>query len=113
MARFGLFCVLAALSSASASTTQDALLTREATLRAPLPPRWAAPALVLPTDPSLWYSPFHWLVTPSSATTVNTGSIVRTLFSGSFVNLTFNVSLMVDPPSQVREACGVRRHART
>jgi hypothetical protein len=47
------------------------------------------------------YSPYAWAVTSASASTINSASSFRTLFSGSFLNLTFDVSSMVVPASQL------------
>ena len=62
----------------------------------------AASALrVAPSDPSFYFSPYGWLVSPSNASTINTGSYFRVLFTGDTATLTFDVSQMVSPPSQV------------
>ena len=61
----------------------------------------AAAQILPPSDPSFFFSPYQWLVNGSSATTLNTGSYFRLMFTGNFVNLTFDVSLMVAPPSQL------------
>ena len=52
-------------------------------------------------DSNLYYSPFAWQVSKTSATTVNTGAYVRFLFNGTFLNFRFNVSHMVTPGSEV------------
>jgi hypothetical protein len=69
----------------------------------PLPSASASAAtLITPDNVNLTYSPYHWFVNGSaSATTMNTGSYIRTLFTGNSVNITFNVSRMVSPPSQL------------
>ena len=56
---------------------------------------------VAPNDPSLFYSPYGWNTSSTAATTANTGSYMRCLFTGGAVNLTSDVSSMVSPPSQV------------
>lgn len=61
----------------------------------------ASPMLRAPNDPAIWYSPYQWSVGPSTATTLNTGATLRVLFSGTFLNLTYDVSAMVSPPSQL------------
>ena len=57
---------------------------------------------VSPSDPSITYSPFNWLVEPNSSTTINAGAYFRTLFTGDTVTLHFNVSQMISIPSQLR-----------
>jgi lysophospholipase L1-like esterase len=54
-----------------------------------------------PNDPNLYYSPYQWLVTADSASTINSASYVRFIFSGSFLNFTFDTSNMVTPASEV------------
>ena len=62
----------------------------------------AAPRLHLaPSDPTITYSPYVWLVNGSTATTLNTGAAFRVLFTGDSLNLTFDTSLMVAPASQL------------
>ena len=56
---------------------------------------------IAPDDPGLFYSPYGWRVTAASATTANSGSYLRCLFSGNAANLTFDVARMVSPPSQL------------
>jgi hypothetical protein len=56
---------------------------------------------IAPSNSSLYFSPYTWNVTDGAATTVNTGAYMRTLFSGNSVALTFDVSAMVSPPSQI------------
>ena len=58
-------------------------------------------ALHAPNDPAIWYSPYQWALSSTSATTLNTGATLRVLFSGTFLNLTYDVSQMVSPPSQL------------
>jgi lysophospholipase L1-like esterase len=52
-------------------------------------------------DPNIYYSPYQWLVNENSASTINSASYVRFMFSGSFLNFTFDVSNMVSPISEV------------
>ena len=54
-----------------------------------------------PNDPTLTYSPYQWLVNGSTATTLNTGANFRVLFTGDSLNITFDTSLMVAPPTQL------------
>lgn len=54
-----------------------------------------------PDDPNLYYSPFAWHITSASAATINSGSYVKFLASGSFLNFKFDVSQMVTPASEV------------
>ena len=61
----------------------------------------AAPLHVAPSDPNITYSPYAWLVNGSTATTLNTGANFRVLFTGDSLNLTFDTTLMVSPPSQL------------
>ena len=61
----------------------------------------SAPVTVSPTDGSLYFSPYGWLVTPASASTIQAGAYMKVLFSGNSVTLTFDVSNMVTPVSQV------------
>ncbi len=63
--------------------------------------RYAAPIAVAPTDPALSYSAYHWQITAGAATTVNPGASFRCLFAGTVLTLTFNISMMVSPPSQL------------
>ena len=52
-------------------------------------------------DPNLYYSPYAWQVNDNSASTINSASYVRFLFSGSSLSFLFDVSTMVDPTSEV------------
>lgn len=54
-----------------------------------------------PNDAAITYSPYTWSVTALNASTLNTASSFRTLFSGSFMNVTFDTSEMVTPASQL------------
>ena len=45
----------------------------------------------------------------ANASTINTGSYMRVLFSGNTASLAFDVSNMVSPPSQIVRAVGVSR----
>ena len=54
-----------------------------------------------PSDANLTYSPYAWLVNGSSATTLNTGANFRLLFTGNSLNITFDVTMMVSPASQL------------
>lgn len=54
-----------------------------------------------PNHAAITYSPYAWSVTEEAATTLNTASSFRTLFSGSFMNVTFDTSEMVTPASQL------------
>ena len=56
---------------------------------------------VLPNDPALRFSPYNWLVTDASASTINAGAYFKCIFQGDSANLTFDVSQMVTPPSQI------------
>lgn len=47
------------------------------------------------------YSPYNWLVTSGSAKTINGGAYFRTLFTGTACTLTFDLSNMVTPASQI------------
>ena len=54
-----------------------------------------------PNDPNILYSPYNWLVGPSSAKTANAGAYLRTCIAGapSSLSATFNMASMnvVDP----------------
>ena len=52
-------------------------------------------------DPNIYYSPYNWHVSPTSAATINAGAYVRFLVSGSFLRLQFDVSHMVTPASEI------------
>ena len=54
-----------------------------------------------PNDANLYYSPFNWHITQSSAATINSAAYVRFLFSGTFLNFNFDVSQMVTPVSEI------------
>ena len=54
-----------------------------------------------PSDANLTYSPYAWLVNGSTATTLNTGANFRLLFTGNSLNITFDVTMMVSPASQL------------
>lgn len=54
-----------------------------------------------PNDPNVYYSPFAWNVTDTSAATINSASYVKFLVSGTFLNFNFDVSQMVTPVSMV------------
>lgn len=58
------------------------------------------PLRVAPGDPSLFFSPYNWLVNGSAASTINAGAYFKCLFQGAWANLSFDVTQMVDPPSQ-------------
>ncbi|MCX7382488.1 MAG: SGNH/GDSL hydrolase family protein [Alphaproteobacteria bacterium] len=58
-------------------------------------------ARLAPNDAAMLYSPFGWNVQAASATTANAGSGFRTLFTGVICVLTFDVSGMVTPASQL------------
>ncbi|MGI3777961.1 MAG: hypothetical protein ACRYGC_11785 [Janthinobacterium lividum] len=66
---------------------------------------WAAPAgaqtVVGPADPGLLYSPYNWAVGARSATTINPGAYLRTLFGGASVAATFDVAHDAAPLSEV------------
>lgn len=57
--------------------------------------------LYAPDDASLYYSPFAWQVTSQAASTVNSGSYIKFLCSGTVLNFHFDVSNMASPPSQI------------
>jgi len=57
--------------------------------------------LAAPNDPGLVYSPYNWLVTHSSAQTVNSGAYVKSLFAGDNATLLFDVSQQSAVPSRV------------
>lgn len=59
------------------------------------------PIHLLPNDPTIYFSPYAWALSPSNATTVNTGSYFKTLFTGNAINVTFDVAEMVNPVSQI------------
>ena len=61
----------------------------------------SAQVVISPNDPALFYSPYHWQISDAAATSMNTGSYIRVLFTGNSVNLTFDTSMMVTPPSQL------------
>ena len=61
----------------------------------------AAYTTYTPDNAAISYSPYAWDVTSASASTINSASSFRTLFSGTFLNLTFDVSSMVTPASQL------------
>lgn len=61
----------------------------------------AAPTTYQANDKNIYYSPFAWHVTDSSASTINSASYCRFLFSGSMLNFKFDVSDMVTPASEV------------
>ena len=94
-----LFCV-AAFAAPASVPAPDALAAAAAArlpaARAPLPARFAAPS-----DPALYFSPYNWLVNGTSASTINSAAYMRVLFQGPWANLSFDVSQMVQPPSQV------------
>jgi len=104
--------LLAALAFSAAAAAPDAAASDAPSSRAAPPARWAAPALVTPDDENLLYSSYHWQVTAAAATAVNTGATIRTLFSGSSVNLSFDISAMVSPPTQIYVTVdnGARQH---
>ena len=53
-------------------------------------------------DPSLFYSPYAWApVGGAGMGTINSGAYMRCMFSGNAVTLSFDVSMMVSPVSQV------------
>jgi hypothetical protein len=53
-------------------------------------------------DSSLYYSPYAWApVGAGGMGTINSGAYMRVLFSGNTVELSFDVSQMVAPVSQV------------
>jgi lysophospholipase L1-like esterase len=58
-------------------------------------------AVVPPDDAALLYSPYTWSVQPAASVAVNPGAYLRTLFTGTTCVLTFDVSGMVSPPSQI------------
>jgi hypothetical protein len=97
--------LLFALAHAAAPPAADAAAARAhsvsaAAARATLL-RFPAPVTVAPTDVALGFSAYHWEVTATGATTVNPGASMRVLFAGALLNLTFDVSMMVSPPSQL------------
>ena len=59
------------------------------------------PKLYLPNDPNLYYSPFAWDVNGHAASTINSASYLKFMFSGSMLNFKFDVSAMVTPTSEV------------
>ena len=54
-----------------------------------------------PNDAGIAYSPYTWNIQSTSATTANPGAFFRTLFTGTVCTLTFDVSAMVSPASQI------------
>ena len=54
-----------------------------------------------PNNAGIAYSPWSWNIQATSATTVNAGASLRTLFTGSTCVLNFDVSAMVTPASQI------------
>jgi hypothetical protein len=56
---------------------------------------------IAPNDPSIYYSPYAWAVSSLNASTINSGSYFRVLFTGTTATLTFDVSQMVTPASQL------------
>ena len=92
-----------AFALASADTSIDALahaaaVRGAATGSAPPPP---APLRIAPNDPALYFSPFNWQVAAAAASTINAGAYFKCIFQGGWANLTFDVSQMVSPPSQI------------
>ena len=69
------------------------------------PPSRAAVS-VSPTDPAIWYTPYVWNAVGGSGAmgTINSGATMRVFFSGNTVTLTFDVSQMVTPISQIYTA---------
>lgn len=61
----------------------------------------AATTTYPPNDPNLYFSPFAWQVTKDLAATINTGSYIKFLASGTLLNFKFDVSHMVTPVSEV------------
>ena len=60
-----------------------------------------ASQIILPTNTNIYYSPYGWLINDSSASSINSGSYFRTLIRSTFIQLTFDVKNMVNPPSQI------------
>jgi hypothetical protein len=93
---------LAFFGLASADTSIDALAhaaaVRGAATRSAPPP---APLRIAPNDPALFFSPFNWQVAAAAASTINAGAYFKCIFQGGWANLTFDVSQMVSPPSQI------------
>ena len=56
---------------------------------------------IAPTSTSIVYSPYNWVVTGSSATTINSGAYFRTIFSGTSVALLTNTANNVSPFSEL------------
>ena len=62
----------------------------------------SAPTLtVAPSDSSFSFSPYNWNRTAAAATTANAGAYFRVLFTGRTASLSFDVSAMVTPPTQI------------
>ena len=63
----------------------------------------SACGFISPLNSTCTFSPYNWLVdsTTATATSVNPGAYFRCLFQGSSLNLTFDASRMVSPPSQL------------
>jgi lysophospholipase L1-like esterase len=49
-----------------------------------------APTVVAPNSAAILYSPYNWVVTGTSATTINSGAYFRTIFSGTSAALLTN-----------------------
>jgi hypothetical protein len=91
--------LLAALAACASASRHHHRAHPKPALRATAGP----PVSIAPSDPNIYYSPYAWALngTAATATTLNTNSYFRTLFTGSSVTLTFDVSNMVNPPSQL------------
>lgn len=62
-----------------------------------LPP----PAVIAPSSSAILYSPYNWVVTGSSASTINSGAYFRTIFSGTSVTLLTNTAYNLAPYSEL------------
>jgi hypothetical protein len=102
MASVFLLSLLAGLALSEASVAIDALAHAAAASEASRAPYDVPPAIsISPGGPSLFFSPYNWFVTNTSASTINAGAYFKCIFQGNWANLSFDVSGMVNPPSQV------------
>jgi lysophospholipase L1-like esterase len=59
------------------------------------------PPTIAPNDPGLTYSPYNWLVTSTSAKTINAGAYFNCRFTGNSCALLFDMTNAATPYSQV------------
>lgn len=101
-------CLLLTLASAVGASSAPAAddfrvgaADAVARARAAAPSTASAIYTAAPNDTALFYSPYAWSVNATSASTINSAAYIRVLFTGAWANLSFDVSSMVNPPSQL------------